>query len=272
MVERGRAPDPLRTAAALAGLLLAAHAAAQEAPVRAPFFTTPPEVVARMLALAETRAEDFVLDLGSGDGRIVIHAARSYGARGLGVDLDPALVARARDDAARAGVGGLVRFEVQDVLRAELSRASVVTIYLVPYLMERLEPRLLDELRPGARVVSHAFALPSWPHDAAELVRLARPHPTQGDSSRIYLYVVPAQVRGRWRARGGWELRVQQNFQRIELEALRDGRALAVSAASLRGTELAFSGAGFAFAGRVAGGSIAGELAGGTPLVFERAP
>jgi SAM-dependent methyltransferase len=262
----------MRSLAALAGLLLATQVVAQDVPVRAPFFTTPPSVVARMLALARTRPEDFVLDLGSGDGRIVMHAAREYGAHGLGVDLDPALGARARDSAARDGLADRVRFEVQDVLKADLSAASVVTAYLVPFLMERLEPRLLAGLRPGARVVSHAFALPNWPPDAMETVRLARPHPTQGDSSRIYLYVVPAQVRGTWRAAGGWELRVEQNFQRIEVDARRDGQPLAVSTAMLRGTEIAISGAGFAFAGRVAGEHIAGELAGGVQLAFERTP
>ena len=240
--------------------------------MRAPFFTTPPEVVARMLALAGTRPEDTVLDLGSGDGRIVIHAAREHGARGLGVDLDPALVARARINAERAGVAGRARFEVQDALRVDLSAASVVTAYLVPFLMERLEPRLLAGLRPGARVVSHAFALPNWPHDAVETVRLKHSHATQGDTSRIFLYVVPAQVRGSWHAPGGWRLRVQQNFQRVEVEAWRDGRPLAVSAARLRGAEFAFSGADFAFAGRVAGERIVGELAGGAPLAFAPAP
>lgn len=255
--------------------MAASAVAAQEVPARAPFFTTPPEVVARMLALADTRAGDFVVDLGSGDGRIVIHAARAHGARGLGVDLDAGLVARARENAVRAGVADRVRFEVQDVLRTELSQASVVTLYLVPFLVERLEPRLLEALQPGARVVSHAFAFPSWPHDQAETVRLDRPHPTQGDASRLYLYVVPAQVRGTWRAPGGWRLRVQQNFQRIEIEAKRDGRALAVAAARLRGEAIAFSGDGFEFQGRVTRDRIEGELreAGArTGLVFERAP
>jgi SAM-dependent methyltransferase len=257
---------------ALAGLLLAWHASGQEVPVRAPFITTPPEVVARMLALAETRAEDFVLDLGSGDGRIVIHAAQAHGARGLGVDLDPALVARARANAARAGVADRVRFEVQDVLRTDLSGASVVTLYLLPSLMERLETRLLVGLRPGARVVSHAFKLPGWSYDRAETVRLSKSHVGQGDSSRIFLYVVPAQVRGAWRAPGGWQLRVQQNFQQIDVEAARDGQALGVTSARLDGERIRISGPGFSFSGRVTAERIMGELAGGTPLVFERAP
>jgi SAM-dependent methyltransferase len=261
--------------AALAALLLSAHAPAQEAPVRAPFFTTPPEVVARMLALAGTRAEDFVVDLGAGDGRIVIHAAKTHGARGLGVDLDPGLVARARDTAERAGVAGRVRFEVQDVMHAELAQASVVTIYLVPFLMQRLEPRLLETLQPGARVVVHAFALPNWPYDRAETVRLERPHGSQGDASRIFLYIAPAQARGAWRAPGGWRLHVQQNFQHIEVDASRDGRALTVATARLRGADIEFAGDGFAFRGQVAGDRMAGEMrVEGAPhaLGFERVP
>ncbi|MGH8706761.1 MAG: SAM-dependent methyltransferase [Burkholderiales bacterium] len=265
----------MKGVAALAGLVLAAPAAAQEAPVRAPFFTTPPEVVARMLALADTRAGDFVIDLGSGDGRIVIHAARAHGARGLGVDLDAALVARSRDHAARVGVADRVRFEVRDALRTDLSAASVVTIYLLPFLLDRLEPRLLHGLRPGARVVSHAFAFPSWRYDQSETVRLERAHPTQGESSRIFLYVVPAQARGAWRATGGWRLRVQQNFQDIEVETLHQGRPRAVRSARLRGEDIAFSGDGFSFRGRVTRETIAGEMLEGgvrAALAFERAP
>lgn len=129
----------MRLAAALAPALLAASPVlAQEAPQQAPFITTPPAVVARMLALAGTGPDDFVVDLGSGDGRIVIHAASAHGARGLGVDLDARLVALATENAARAGVADRVRFEVRDALRTELAGASVVTIYLLPFLLERL--------------------------------------------------------------------------------------------------------------------------------------
>jgi SAM-dependent methyltransferase len=266
----------MRLAAALApALLLGGPAWAQEAPQRAPFITTPPEVVARMLAMARTGPEDFVIDLGSGDGRIVIHAAREHAARGLGVDLDATLVARARENAARAGVADRVRFEVRDALRTDLSGASVVTIYLLPFLLERLETRLLVGLRPGARIVTHAFALTSWPHDRAETVRLSKAHAGQGDSSRIFLYVVPAQARGAWRSPGGWQLRVHQNFQKIEIDAQHDRRPLTVTAARLHGDEIDFSGDGFAFRGRVARERIAGEMRKGgerAPLEFERAP
>ncbi len=243
--------------------------------MQAPFITTPPEVVARMLEIAQTRAEDFVIDLGSGDGRIVIQAARAHGSRALGVDLDPALVARARENAARAGVAERVRFEVQDALRTDLAQAGVVTVYLLPFLLDRLEPRFLAQMRPGARIVTHAFALKSWPPDHVETVRLARRHEGQGDTSRIFLYVVPAQARGAWQAPGGWRLRVHQNFQQLEIEAERAGRALAVRAARLRGESIAFAGEGFSFEGRVLGERIAGEMLEGgarAALAFERAP
>lgn len=263
----------MRLAAALASALLAVlPARAQEAPVEAPFITTPPEVVARMLALARTGPDDFVVDLGSGDGRIVIHAATAHGARGLGVDLDPRLVALATASAARAGVADRVRFEVQDALRTEFGGASVVTIYLLPFLLERLQPRLLAGLKPGARIVTHAFALASWPYDRMETVRLSRRHEGQGDSSRIFLYVVPAQVRGEWQAPGGWRLRVHQNYQKVEVEATRAGRVLAVSEARLEGERIYFAGPEVSFQGRARAQRLEGELAGGSALVFERAP
>jgi protein-L-isoaspartate O-methyltransferase len=250
-----------------AALLAPALALAQEAPQTAPFITTPPEVVARMLELARTGPEDFVIDLGSGDGRIVIRAARAHGARGLGVDLDAALVERARRNAEAAGVAERVRFEVRDALRTELAPASVVTIYLLPFLLDRLAPRLLSELEPGARVVTHAFPLKSWPPDRAETVRLSRSHEGQGDTSRIYLYVVPAQARGAWRAPGGWRLRIEQNYQDIDVALERDGRALRIDHARLDGERIRFAGPEISFEGRVHGGRIEGK-----DLVFERAP
>jgi SAM-dependent methyltransferase len=261
----------MRIAAALAAALFAAPLLrAQEALPQAPFITTPPEVVARMLSLARTGPADFVVDLGSGDGRIVIHAAKAHGARGLGVDLDPALVARARANAARAGVADRARFEVQDALRTDVAEASVVTIYLLPWLLERLETRLLYGLRPGARIVTHAFPLGSWPPDRIETVRLLRSHEGQGDSSRIFLHVVPAQARGAWRAPGGWRLRVLQNYQKIEVALERDGRRVPVGEARLEGERIFLSGPGFGFAASVADDRITGKLAGGAPLVFER--
>ena len=276
MVARARAQTDRGIAAALAALAIAACGArAQEGEVRAPFITTPPEVVARMLQLAGTGLQDTVIDLGSGDGRIVIAAARDHGARGLGIELDPKLVALARENARRAGVADRARFEEGDALKAELTQASVVTIYLLPFLLEQLQPRLLGQLRPGARVVTHAFAMKGWPPDRAETVRLSARHEGQGDESRIFLWVVPAQVRGAWAAPGGWRLRIHQNFQQIEVEAAQDGRPVEVSTARLEGTALSFAGPEISFRGRAEGSRLTGELqhrSERTALGFERAP
>jgi len=262
----------VRIAALPAGLLLASLAGAQEGRIEVPFITTPHEVVAAMLEFAHTSADDFVIDLGSGDGRIVIQAANAHGARGLGVDIDPDLVRRATEEAARAGVAGRVRFAVEDALRTDLSQASVVTTYLLPFLLDGLEPRMLAQLRPGARIVTHRFPLTYWPYDEVRTVSLAQPHPSQGDTSRIYLYVVPAQARGTWRAEGGWRMRVEQNFQKIDVQAWLGERPLAVASARLAGERIEVSGQDFSFAGRVAPPRIEGELGGRGPLVFVRVP
>jgi len=157
-------------------------------------------------------------------------------------------------------------------MRTDLARASVVTVYLLPSLIDRLQPKFLDELKPGARIVTHAFAMQGWKPDRVETVTISSPHLRQGDESTIYLWIVPAQARGRWRG-GGWSLRVQQNFQEIEVEASADGKPLAVSEAKLEGTAIAFSGSGWAYRGRVSGKRIAGALTRGgttTPLVLEQ--
>jgi hypothetical protein len=253
-------------------LLLSAAAAAQEARVPTPFIASPDEVVERMLALARTGPEDFVIDLGSGDGRIVIAAAKKFGARGLGVDIDTTLVAQSRASALREGVAGRALFEQRDVRSTDVSRASVVTIYLLPNLIDELQPKLLEELKPGARIVTHAFPMKGWRADRTERVRLARPQPNQAEESVIFLWVVPASVRGEWQG-GDLRLRIRQSFQEIELEASANGKLLTVREARLEGTEIAFSGGGFSFRGRVVGPRIEGELerAGRTvPLVFVR--
>jgi len=274
LVARARAQADRGIAAALAALTIAACGArAQEGEVRAPFITTPPEVVARMLQLAGTGPQDAVIDLGSGDGRIVIAAARDRGARGLGIELDPKLVALARENARRAGVADRARFVEGDALKTDLTQASVVTIYLLPFLLDQLQPRLLSQLRPGARVVTHAFAFKGWKPDRSETVRISARHEGQGGESRIFLWVVPAQVRGVWEAPAGWRLRIHQNFQEIEIDAAQDGRSLEVSTARLEGSALSFAGSDFSFRGRAEGSRLVGDLQRGgvrAPLAFER--
>ena len=258
-------------AAALSLAFSFAHA--EEALSPAPFITTPEEVVQRMLQLAGTGPGDLVVDLGSGDGRIVIAAAEKFGARGLGIELDASLVEKSRDNARRAKVAERASFVHGDVLATDISQATVVTVYLLPGLINQLQPRFLAALRPGTRIVSHAFGMTGWKPDRAETVRIAKPHPGQGDESRLYLWIVPADARGLWRG-SGTELRIHQNFQEIEIEGRLAGRALQAPRATLHGGEIAWEDGEARFRGRVEGSSIAGELAmpGRTlPLVLTRA-
>lgn len=232
-------------------LLVACRAGADDADLRPPFITTPDAVVERMLKLASTRADDVVIDLGSGDGRIVIAAARAFGARGIGIELDRALVEASRANARRAGVAGRVSFVHGDVLSAELSQASVVTLYLLPGLIGKLQPRFISELRPGTRIVAHAFAMAGWAPDRTETMRIAGPHPGQGPQSKLYLWVVPAEVRGVWRG-GGRELRIAQNYQQIEIEGAEEAR--------LSGGNISWQLQGLRFTGVVDGDTMRGEL------------
>ena len=136
---------------------------------RAPFAATPPDVVDRMLTMANVGPDDVVYDLGCGDGRIVIAAAQKFGARGVGVDIDPQRIESAQANAKRAGVEHLVSFRVQDALETDVSEATVVTLYLVSALNVKLRPRLMAMLRPGARIVSHNFAMGEWEPDAVDV-------------------------------------------------------------------------------------------------------
>jgi precorrin-6B methylase 2 len=247
----------------LAGLALAAAAAAAQADEvewRVPFITTPGEVVERMLELAGTGSGDLVVDLGSGDGRIVIIAAQKYGARGLGIELDQRLVEKSRANARAANVADRVTFVQGDVLASEISQATVVTVYLLPSLISQLQQRFIGELKPGTRIVSHAFSMAGWKPDLKQTVRLAKPHPGQGDESTLYLWVVPADVRGVWRG-GGRRLRIEQNYQEIDVEGATE--------ASLSGSEISWIGKDMEFRGRVEGDRIVGDL-GGKPLVLTR--
>lgn len=150
-----------------------------------PFLPTANAVVQEMLRIAQITQEDVVYDLGSGDGRIVISAAKNYGARGVGVEIDPALVQQAKENARQAGVSALVEFRQQDLFEADLSDATVVTLYLLPEVNLRLRPKLLRELRPGTRIVSHAFDLGNWkPQQVVQVV----------GGSKIYYWVVPQKI------------------------------------------------------------------------------
>jgi precorrin-6B methylase 2 len=260
----------------LAGSMLIAAALlarAEDAERHPPFITTPADVVERMLSLAGTGPADTVVDLGSGDGRIVITAAQKFGARGLGIELDKRLVETSRQNARRANVADRVSFVEDDVLVADISKATVVTVYLLPSLIGRLQPRFVDELRPGTRIVSHAFSMVGWKPDRTDSMQVTQSHPGQGDESTLFLWVVPANARGEWRG-GGWQLRIYQNYQEIEIEGTLGGRALAVRNARLSGSDIAWEDSeGKRFRGRIEGARIAGVLTGsgaGLPLELVR--
>lgn len=159
----------LGAASAGLGVLPARAVLAQTATATAPrldvpYVPTPQEVVNRMLALAKVGKNDVLYDLGCGDGRIVVTAARQLGARGTGIDIDPVRIAEAQDNARKAGVDKRVSFKVGDLFQTDLSDASVVTLYLLPTINTRLRPRLWQQLKVGSRVVSHAFDMgPEWP-------------------------------------------------------------------------------------------------------------
>jgi len=230
---------------------VACSAGADDDHVRAPFITTPGSVVERMLELAGTQSSDVVMDLGSGDGRIVIAAAQKFGAHGVGIELDRGLVEESRRNAQLAKVAGRVSFVQGDVLTADLSSASVVTLYLLPGLIGKLQPRFIYELRPGTRIVAHAFGMAGWKPDRTEIVRIKEPHPGQGPESKLYLWVVPAEVRGLWRG-GGREVRIEQNYQQIDVEGAEGAR--------LSGREISWRSRDGSFTARVEGDRMTGEL------------
>ena len=136
-----------------------------------PFVPTAPEVVDRMLELAQVKSNDLIYDLGSGDGRIVIQAAKKYGAKGVGVEIDEGLVQRARNNAFKENVTHLAEFRAQDALTVDISQATVVTLYMLPEFNAKLRPIFDRQLKPGSRVVSHDYAVPGWVPDRVEKVQ-----------------------------------------------------------------------------------------------------
>jgi SAM-dependent methyltransferase len=236
-----------------------------------PYVQTPMEIVERMLRMAEVKKDDYVIDLGSGDGRIIIEAAKR-GARGLGVDIDPNLVRHATENAQKAGVGERVRFETRDIFETDLAPATVVTMYLLPEFNAKLLPRLLA-LKPGTRIVSHDGGIGDWPAD--ETLEMRAPEKTVGVGgvSRVELWIVPADASGSWTAEvpmhgGTWRLHIKQKFQMLDIDAAAQGRDLLVRASRLRGEELKVIVTGIVngrawhhhFVGAVKGDRISGEL------------
>jgi hypothetical protein len=239
----------MRVKSWLAGLLccFAAVAAAQEERTGGPFVPTPQAVVDEMLKLADVRKDDFVIDLGSGDGRIVLTAARRYEAHGMGVDIDGDLVEKSNAEAQRDGLDGRVSFHQQDVLKTDISGASVLALYLLPSMMQSLRSKILSELKPGSRVVSHDFEFGEWQPDRKITVDAPDKYGSGSNwTSHVMLWVVPARVEGTWRltlagsAEKHYTVTLRQKFQHIEGAAARGGQKVDLKAARLEGSRISF--------------------------------
>jgi len=247
---------------------LAAHSSAQDYG-DTPYVQTPQNVVDKMLEIARVKSGDYVIDLGSGDGRMVITAAKRYGARGFGVDLDRRLVKLSNVNAARAGVARRAVFYHRDLHATDVSPASVLTIYLLPEVNLMIRHRLLATLKPGSRIVSHDYDMGEWPPDFQ--MELAAPGKTVGigQRSKIFYWMVPGRAAARWRWRlaqdgaADFELALQQNFQVIEGTLATAGSSVRVES-RLAGENIAISavvdGTGYEFSGRIFNHAIEGTV------------
>jgi hypothetical protein len=252
-------------------------AAAQDGKGDVVYVPTPQIVVDEMLKMVKLQASDYVIDLGSGDGRIIITAAKKYGASGFGVDLDTVLLKMARDGAQKEGVAERVQFFEQNLFETDLSKATVITSYLLPEMNERLRPKLLA-LRPGTRVIAHDYDMGEWYPD--EQKTLSVPEKTVGEpgKSYIFFYIVPGKIAGQWESLvtvGGrgviYEFDFDQSFQKVSGEVKIDGKPSRLPIFKLQGDHLAFEveipqGAGMSkhsFQGRVNQDMIEGTVSTG---------
>jgi len=239
-----------------------------------PYVETPRNIVDKMLELARLRPGDFVIDLGSGDGRLVITAAKRFGVSGFGVDLDARLVRLANANAVKAGVADRVKFYVRDLHDTDISRASAVTLYLLPEVNLIVRPKLLDTLRPGTRIVSHDYDMGRWLPD--QQTELAAPGKTVGavKRSKIFYWVVPGIVAGRWYWTVAqddkpvvFDLTLDQTFQKLTGSLTIDGVQGTLESVMLEGDRLRLVAATakgvpparYEFSGRIINHAIEGE-------------
>ena len=264
----------LAAAGFAAALLLTAPSRAQEGEGDVVYVPTPQHVVDEMLAMAKVGPSDILIDLGSGDGRIIITAAKKLGARGTGVDLDRYLLKLANDTARKEGVADRARFVEQNLFETDLAPATVVTTYLLPEMNLKLRPKLLA-LKPGTRIVAHDYDIEGWPADAQKILDVPGKTVGHEGKSHVYLYIVPARMAGEWRsqAAGGrdtvaYEFSFEQDFQFVEGVARAGKQEAKISEFRLAGDRLEFTtrlsvrgqALDHRFAGQVKGETIEGTI------------
>ena len=265
-----------RLVLALGALPVANIARAAEADIDAkrtggPYVPTPQVVVDEMLRIGRVGPNDFVVDLGSGDGVIVLTAAAKLKARGFGVDIDPELVKLSNSEAKKRGVADRAAFHVQDVFKTDIGKATVVTLYLLPNMMLDLRPKILAELKPGTRVVSHDYHFGEWTPDDQYTWDVPEKEKVNGvPRATVYLWTVPARIQGQWElalampANEKYELTLRQQFQSLNGTAVGGGRTVKLTQSRLNGNEISFAfpvgGDRHLFKGRVEGDIMEGTV------------
>ena len=266
----------IRLAAAM--LLTATTALADDLkPIKdaGPYVPSPQSVVSDMLRYADVNDKDFLIDLGSGDGRIVLTAAKVFGARGFGVEIKEDLVKRANEAAKQEGLADRVKFIKADLFKTEISQATIITMYLLPDTVNLLKDKFLTELKPGTRIVSHDYPLTGWIPEKYVQMDLEEKVKISGvTTTLIYLYIVPAKVAGNWQAhmppaisKQPATLSLKQQLTRVSGTLRLDGKEVALEEPRLRGDKLTFKlpGRKGEFSGTVKDGAIEGMLDGKTP-------
>jgi SAM-dependent methyltransferase len=234
IIKSYRAIKPVSSLITILGLFLIFSTCTKAQRLDVPYVPTPDSIVERMLEMASVGPGDYVIDLGCGDGRIVIAAAKR-GAIGHGVDIDPQRIKEARENAEKAGVADKVVFVEENIFDTDFSRASVITMYLFPSINFRLRPSLLENLEPGSRIVSHDFDMDEWEPDE-KYGRM--------ETHAAYLWIIPAKVAGSWNGQVAdekFEMKVSQEFQKLNLSILIEGSAMKVENSLLSGKSISFT-------------------------------
>lgn len=220
-----------------------------------PWITTPQALVDKMLEMAGLSPEDLLIDLGSGDGRLVISAAK-LGAKAIGVEYNPDLVKFSRQNAVREGVARKVQFVEGDIFEYDFSKATVISMFLLPEINMKLRPKLLN-MKAGTRIVSNTFTMQEWEYD--DMVRTA----AADRWNTAYLWIVPAKVEGTWNIPRHGELRLKQEFQMVKGVLVAGNRQYTLSNGRLKGTEIRFTANGKSYSGRISGNSMEGTYGNG---------